>query len=64
LHHLEGIGSEVDQDEEQAIFQRRQGAVLIDGKLADGPGFSIEASHGHVRLERGLEGWDQRLKFL
>jgi hypothetical protein len=23
VHHLEGIGFEVDQDEEQAIFRRR-----------------------------------------
>ncbi|HSX78367.1 MAG TPA: hypothetical protein VLQ80_07350, partial [Candidatus Saccharimonadia bacterium] len=47
----------------QAI-RGRQGAVLIDGKLADGPGFPIEEPPGHVRLERGLEGRDQRLKFL
>jgi hypothetical protein len=64
LHHLEGIGFQVDQNEEQPIFGGRQGAVLIDGKLAGGPGLPIEAPHGHVRVERGLEGWDQRLKFL
>jgi hypothetical protein len=64
LHHLEGIGFQVDQHEEQPIFGCRQGAVLIDGKLAGGPGFPIKAPHGYVRLERGLEGRDQRLKFL
>jgi hypothetical protein len=64
LHHLERIGFEVDEDKEQPIFRRRQGAVLIDSKLAGGPRFPIETLHGHVRVQRGLEGRDQRLKFL
>jgi hypothetical protein len=29
LHDLERIGLQVDQNEEQPIFRRRQGAVLI-----------------------------------
>src|SRR6266446_6317076 len=42
----------------------RQGAVLVDAKLAGGPGFPIEAPRGHMRLERGLEGRDERLKLV
>jgi hypothetical protein len=64
LHDLERIGLQVDQNEEQPIFRRRQGAVLIDDKLADGPGFPIEAPHRHMRVERGLEGWHQLLKLV
>jgi len=64
LHHLEGIGFQVDQNEEQPIFGGWQGAVLIDGKLAGRPGLPIEALHGHVRLERGLKGRDQLLKLV
>jgi hypothetical protein len=33
-------------------------------KLAGGPRFPIETPHGHGRVERSLEGRDQRLKFL
>jgi hypothetical protein len=58
MQRLECIGFEIDKDEEQPIFWCRQGAVLIDGKLAGGPGFPIEAPHGHMRSERGLEGRD------
>jgi hypothetical protein len=43
LHHLEGRGFQGDQNEEQPICGGRQGAVLIDGKLAGGPGLPIEA---------------------
>jgi hypothetical protein len=62
LHHLERIGFEVGEQEEQPVFRCRQGTVLIDGKPAGSPGFPIEASRGHMRLERGLEGQDQLLK--
>jgi hypothetical protein len=64
LHHLEGRGFQGDQNEEQPICGGRQGAVLIDGKLAGGPGLPIEAPYVHVRLERGLEGSDQLLKLV
>jgi hypothetical protein len=64
LHHLEGIRFQIDQHEEQPIFGCRQGTVLIGGKLAGGAGLPIEPPHSHMRLERGLEGRDQRLKFL
>ena len=64
LHHLEGVGLQVGEDEEQPIFRCRQGAVLVHGKLAGGPGFPIEAPRRHMRLERGLEGRDQLLKLV
>jgi hypothetical protein len=64
LHHLEGIGLEVREQEKEPIFRRRQGAVLVDGKLAGGPGFPIEAPCGHMRLKRGLKGREQDLKLL
>jgi hypothetical protein len=64
LHHLEGVSLEVGEQEEQPVFWRRQGAVLVYGKPAGGPGFPIEAPRGHMRLERRLEGRDQGLKLL
>jgi len=56
--HIEGMSKE------QPIFRRRQGAVLIDGKLAGGPGFPIETPHGHMRLKRRLKRRDQLLKLV
>jgi hypothetical protein len=64
LHHLEGIGLEVREQEKQPIFRRRQRAVLVHAKLASGPGFPIEAPRRHMCLERGLKGWDQLLKLV
>src|SRR2546426_183717 len=49
---------------ELRFLRRRQGAVLIDDKLADGPGFPIEAPRRQMRVERGLEGWNQLLKLV
>jgi len=64
LHHLKGVGLQVGQDEQEPIFRGRQGTILIDDKLAGGPGFPIEAPRRHMRLERGFEGWNQLLKLL
>ncbi len=64
LHHLECIGLEVGEQEEQPIFWRRQGAVLVHAKPTCGPGFPIEAPRCHMRLERRLERWDQLLKLV
>jgi hypothetical protein len=64
LDHLEGIGLEVDQNEEQAIFRRRKRTVLVDRESAGGPGFPSEASHGHMCLARGLKGRDEELKLV
>jgi hypothetical protein len=64
LHHLERVSLEVGEQEEQPIFRRRQGAVLVYRKPAGGPGFPIEAPRGHMRLERRLEGRNQLLKLV
>jgi len=64
LHDLERIRFQVDQDEQEPIFRRRQGAVLVHGKPARGPRLSIHAPRRHTDLERGLEGWDQLLKLI
>jgi len=64
LDHLEGIGFEVDQDEEEPIFWCREGAVFVDGKPARGAGFPIHPPGRHPGVERGLEGRNQLLKLL
>ncbi len=64
LDHLEAVRLQVREQEEQPVFWRWQGTVAIDGKLAGGPGFPIEPPHGHMRLERGLKGWDKLLKLV
>ena len=64
LDHLEGVGLQIREQEEQPIFRRRQRAGLIDGKPAGGPGRAIEAPLRHVRLKCRLEGRDQDLKLL
>jgi hypothetical protein len=64
LHHLEGIGLQIREDEEEPLFRCPQGAVLLHAKLAGGPGFPIEPPLAHMRLERGLKGRDQELKLV
>jgi len=64
LHHLEGIGFEVDQDEQEPIFRGREGTVFVDGKPARRPRFPIHAPRCHTGLERGLEGRDELLKLV
>ena len=64
LHHLERIGLEVDQNEEESIFRGRERTVLVDRESAGGPGFPSEASHGHMCLARGLKGRDEELKLV
>src|SRR5713101_1925990 len=64
LHHLEGIGFQVDQNEEQPIFGCRQGAVLVDRKPAGGPRFPVEAPRRHMRLVSRLKGRDEELKLV
>jgi len=64
LHHLEGIRFEVDQDEQKPIFRCRERTVLVDGKPASSPRFSIHPPRHHPGLERGLEGRDQLLKLV
>src|SRR5262249_16106800 len=64
LDHLEGIGLEVDQNEEQAIFRRRERTVFVHREPAGGPRFPIEAPRGKTRMERGLKGRDEALKLV
>src|SRR5215813_5166096 len=42
----------------------RVNPVLVDAKLAGRPGLPVEAPCHHMRVERGLEGWDELLKLL
>ena len=55
VHHLERIGFQRGEQEEQPIFRRRQGAVFVHGKLAGGPEFPVEAPHRQppVRCDDG-----------
>jgi hypothetical protein len=64
LDHLEAVGLEIGQEEEQAIFWCRQGAVLVDAKLTGGAGLPIEAPRGHMCLKCRLKGRDELLKFV
>jgi hypothetical protein len=64
LYHLKRIRFEVGEDEEQPIFRRRQGAVLVHGKPASGPRLPIHPPRRHPGLERSLEGRDQLLKLV
>jgi hypothetical protein len=64
LHHLGTGRLQVGEHEKQAIFQRRQGAVLIHAKLAGSPGFAIEASGRPMGLEGGFAGRHQLLKLV
>jgi hypothetical protein len=58
LHHLEGVGLQVDQDKQQPILGGRQGTVRIGGIAAGSAQHAIEASAGHMGLEGGLKGRD------
>ena len=58
LHHLEGVGLQVDEDQEPPILGRRQRTVRVGRVAAGGTRPSIEAPCGHVGLERGFKGWN------
>ena len=64
LDHLEAVRLQVGEQEEQPVFRRRQGAVLLHAQPAGGPGFPREAPRGHPCLERRLEGRDEELKLV
>ncbi len=64
MHHLECVGFEVDQDEQEPVFWCREGAVFVDGKPARGPRFPIHPPCRHPGVERGLEGRDELLKLV
>src|SRR3954467_10615653 len=64
LDHLDGVGLQVGEQEEQPIFRRCQRAGPVHGEPTGGPRFPIEAPRRHMVLERGLEGRHQNLKLL
>jgi len=56
LHHLEGIGLQVDQNTQQAVLGRGQRTVGV-GRVATGRArLRVKAPVGHMGLERGLKG--------
>ena len=64
MHHLECVGFEVDQDEQEPVFRCREGAAFVDGKPASSPRFPIHPPGRHPGVERGLERRDQLLKLV
>jgi hypothetical protein len=64
LHHLERIGLQVGEDEEQSIFWGRERTVLVHREPTGGAQFPIEAPHCKMRLERRLKGRDEELKLV
>jgi hypothetical protein len=64
LDDLEAVRLQVREQEEQPVFRRREGAVFVDGKLASGAGFAIEAPRRHMGSERSLEGRNEELKLI
>src|SRR5215831_2106127 len=64
MHHLECIGFDVDQDEQESVFRCQEGAVFVNGKPACGPWFPIHPPCRHPGVECGLEGRDQLLKLV
>ena len=64
LHHLQAVGLQIRQQEEQPIFRRRQRAGLVDGEATGGAWSTIKAPTTHMRLESCLERRDQDLKLL
>ena len=64
LHDLERIRFQGDQDEQEPIFRRRQGAVFVHAQLARGPRLPIHPPRRHTGVERSLEGRDQLLKLV
>jgi hypothetical protein len=64
LHDLERIRFQGDQDEQEPIFRRRQGAVFVHAQLARGPRLPIHPPRCHTGVERGLEGRNELLKLV
>jgi hypothetical protein len=62
VHHLECVGFEGDQGEQEPIFGCREGAVVVDGKPARSPRFPIHPPCRHPGVEHGLERRDELLK--
>jgi hypothetical protein len=56
LYDLEGIGLQVDEDQQQAVLGRGQRTVLV-GRVSSGDaGLAIETPKGHMGLKGCLKG--------
>jgi hypothetical protein len=64
LDDLAAIRLQGRAQEEQPVFWRRQGAVVVDGKLAGRPGVPIAAPRRPVGLERRLTGWNELVQLV
>ena len=64
LHHLEGIGLQVDQDKQQPILGGGQRTVLVGRISANSTRLPIKAPGGHVGLERSVKGGDHLPKLM
>ena len=64
LHHLKRVSLQVGEEEEQPIFRRRQGTILVHTKPACDPRFPVEAPLAHMRVERRLKRRDKELKLV
>ena len=56
LHDLEGVGLQIDQDEQQPVLGGRQRTVLVGRIPAGRARLPIEAPVGHMALEGSLKG--------
>ncbi|MCU0490480.1 MAG: hypothetical protein MUD01_02635 [Chloroflexaceae bacterium] len=55
---LQGVVLEVAQDEEQAVFWRWQGTVLVGTVGALRSSLAVQAPHVHMGQKCLLEGWN------
>ena len=61
LYHVEGRGLQGDQDQQQPLLGRGPRTGLV-GRVPTGRARRpVEAPVGHMGLEHGLKGWDERL---
>jgi len=64
MEQLRGILREVDQNAQQAIFRRRQRAVLISRIASRQPAPPMQSPFGHIVQKRRLKVGYQRSKLL
>jgi len=62
LHHLEALRLQVRAQEEEPVFRRRQGAVLVHATLTRRPGWPIEPPRRQGGVARRLTGRDRLLE--
>lgn len=64
MHHQEAVRLHRGERKQQLILWDRQETVLIHAEPSGGPGFPTKAPRRHMRLEGGLAGRDQLVKFV